>query len=44
MKLCEYLRAAGMVGLDARTAMLMPPGVVFDMLDLAASGVKKEVE
>lgn len=36
MTLYEYLRAAGICGLDAKTALMMPPGVVFDMLDAAA--------
>ena len=33
-----------MVGLDVREAMLMPPGVVFDMLDLMTAMNKKEGE
>jgi hypothetical protein len=33
--LYEYLRAAAICGLDARTALMMPPGAVFDMIDTA---------
>lgn len=35
IKLHEYIRAAGMVGLDYRSAMLAAPGLVYDMLDVA---------
>lgn len=33
-----------MAELDVREAMLMPPGVVLDMLDMMAAKNKKEVE
>lgn len=34
MTLSAYLRAAGMVGYDVKTALLMPPGVIYDALAL----------
>ncbi len=33
-----------MVGLDVREAMLMPLGVVFDMIDRMAANKTKEVD
>lgn len=33
-----------MVGLDVREAMLMPPGVVFDMIDTMTAKNEKEAE
>lgn len=33
-----------MAGLDVREAMLMPPGVVFDMIDRMTAKNEEEVE
>lgn len=34
MTLSAYLRAAGLVGYDVKAALLMPPGVIFDTLEM----------
>ena len=33
MTLYEYLRAAAVCGFDAKTALLLPPGIIFDTID-----------
>lgn len=42
MTLYEYLRAAAVCGFDAKTALMFPPGTVFDTLDQMSENNKKE--